>query len=48
MKPFSFYHQPDAMDCGSIRQQSDRLCLRMVAKQYGKLFNRKLKGEKFF
>ena len=32
MRPFPFYQQHDAADCGPT-------CLRMVAKHYGKHFN---------
>ena len=32
MKPFPFFHQPDAMDCGPT-------CLRMIAKHYGKSYS---------
>lgn len=32
MKPFPFYKQPDQMDCGPV-------CLRMIAKSYGKNFS---------
>ncbi|SDD09947.1 hypothetical protein SAMN05216323_10848 [Williamwhitmania taraxaci] len=37
---FPHYNQPDAMDCGPIRQLANRLCLHMVTRQYGKPCNK--------
>lgn len=41
MKRFSFYHQPDVMDCGPT-------CLRMVVKYYGKSYSIKSLRNKSF
>jgi ATP-binding cassette subfamily B protein len=40
-KPFPFYKQPDAMDCGVT-------CLRMIAKYYGKHYSLETLREKTY